>query len=353
MGYLSPYFEHDVFVSYSHGDPHGKGTSVLKSWTSGLLNELEEHILAIDPEFEELAIWRDEKLDPTQLLTPELKARVKSSAILFIVMSPHYLKSRWCGDELSWFKEQIQDRARDPERVFIIRAVRTDTGKWPDFLRDERGFAPLGFAFHHPENDAPFCWAGSDAERKEYLQCLGTLRTTLMKRLRELREREKARVVTQKPARRSPDGTRRIYLHARPEDAPICEDVSTYLSRDGLKPISLPISLSKELPDWTLESKLRIKAAKDCDALALVRAENDKKLDNALADIVTREREQMQEQRGGADLPCAVLDQTGRDLPEIFSAFGVERFDLRDQAWTGEFRHWLDKASLASMEAQP
>ena len=81
MGYLSPHFEHDVFVSFSHGDPLGKGKSPLKEWTFELLRELEDHILAIDPEFRDLVIWRDEKLDPTLLLTPELKAKVKSSAM--------------------------------------------------------------------------------------------------------------------------------------------------------------------------------------------------------------------------------------------------------------------------------
>lgn len=352
MAYLSPFFEHDVFVSYSHGDPHGKGTSVLKSWTSSLLNELEEHIFAIDPEFKNLVIWRDEKLDPTQLLTPELKTRVISSAVLFIVMSPHYLKSSWCGDELSWFREQIQSRARDPERVFIIRAVRTDTGKWPEFLRDERGFAPVGFAFHHPESDTPFCWAGSDGERKEYLQRLGTLRTTLMKRLRELRDRENSRVLTGAPPRRRPDGTRRIYLHARPEDAPIREDVSNVLSRGGVKLISPAPSPSKELRDWNLESKIRIKAAKHCDALAIVRAERDESFVDTLLDIGLQEREVMQAERG-SELPCAVLDRTGEDLPIDVSGWGIERFDLRDDGWPGDFRQWLDEARTTLLVSQP
>jgi hypothetical protein len=351
MGYLSPHFEHDVFVSYSHADRHGKGTSVLKSWTLGLLKELEHHIVEIDPDFENLEIWRDERLDPTQLLTPELKANVKSSAILFIVMSPHYLKSSWCGDELSWFREQIQDRARDPERVFIIRAVRTDTGKWPEFLRDERGFAPVGFPFHHPEKDEPFCFAGSSADRDEYLKCLGTLRTTLMRRLRELRDRENARVVTRVPARSRPDGTRLIYLHARPEDAPIHEEVSTILSQGGVKLTSSAVSQSREMRDWNLESKIRIRTARRCDALALVRTETDENFVDTLLDIGLQEREVIQAERG-TEIPCAVLDRTGEDLPIDVSTWGIERFDLRDDGWPGDFRRWLDEASPSSAESR-
>jgi len=188
MAYLSPHFVHDVFVSFSHGDPR-TGNGPLKKWTFELLHDLEDHILAINPEFLDLDIWRDEKLDPTLQLTPELKARVKSSGILFIVMSPHYMKSRRCNDELTWFREEIRDRAQDSERVFIIRALRTDASEWPEFLRDERGFAPISFYFHHPQNDTPYHWAGSRENDDEYLKCLGTLRTTLTKRLRELRDR--------------------------------------------------------------------------------------------------------------------------------------------------------------------
>src|SRR4051794_32873629 len=41
MAFLSPHFDPDVFLSYSHGDPHGRGQSPLKDWTHKLVQRLE------------------------------------------------------------------------------------------------------------------------------------------------------------------------------------------------------------------------------------------------------------------------------------------------------------------------
>jgi hypothetical protein len=344
MAYLSPHFEHDVFVSYSHGDPRA-GT--LKEWTLELVRKLIGHILDTDLEFGDLVIWWDKDLDPTAQLTPELKAKVKSSGILLIVMSPHYLASPWCKDELTCFSEQIQDRLQDPERVFIIRAVRTDESKWPAFLRDERGFTKPGFGFHDAQNVEPYCWGGSTENINEYMTSLRTLRTILTKRLRDFRDRAQKRAEIRVAPRRTAGGMRRIFLYARTEDAPLRQEVHRLLFQDGVTPISSPISPGKELADWTRESKIRIETAKRCDALALVRAEEDENFVDTLLDIGLSERETIKSARG-FPLPCAVLDQSGEELPIDVSGWGIERFDLRNDHWRGDFRQWLDKA-----EAQP
>ena len=41
MARLAPEFRHDIFVSYSHGDVKGDGTSLLKTWSQGFARELE------------------------------------------------------------------------------------------------------------------------------------------------------------------------------------------------------------------------------------------------------------------------------------------------------------------------
>ena len=113
MAYLSPHFDYDVFVSYSHGDPRGAGESPLKTWSHALIEALIADITSLSDEFDELAVWYDRDLDPTLQLTPELRRKVKAAAVLMILMSPRYLKSTWCGDERTWFQEQIEDRAAD------------------------------------------------------------------------------------------------------------------------------------------------------------------------------------------------------------------------------------------------
>ena len=299
-----------------------------------------------------MVIWWDEDLDPTAQLTPELKAKVKSSGILLIVMSPLYLASCWCKDELTWFSEQIQDRLQDPERVFIIRAVRTDESKWPPFLRDERGFTQPGFGFHDQQNVEPYCWGGSTENINEYTRSLRTLRTILTKRLHDLRDRAQKRAEVQAAPRYTHSGTRRIYLHARAEDAPIRQKIDDLLREDGFDPVVDMPDPGKELLDWKRESKIRIKKAKDCDALALIRAKGDANFPFTLRDIGFYERETIESARRAA-LPCAVLDRSGEELPIDVSEWGIERFDLRNGDWRGEFRQWLVKAETQPVAAPP
>src|ERR1700692_5137905 len=104
MAFLLPVFEYDVFVSYSHGVQSPSADSPLKEWTLDLIRRLETDIRAVDIEFDDLHIWRDEQIDPTIHLSDEIRAKVRWSGILLIVMSPRYLASSWGKDEREWFR---------------------------------------------------------------------------------------------------------------------------------------------------------------------------------------------------------------------------------------------------------
>jgi hypothetical protein len=342
MGFLAPHFAHDVFVSYSHGDPRGTSDSPLRRWTIALVRELKAEIQSVDTEFDSLDVWCDEHLDPTAHLTPELRDIVKSSGILMIAMSPRYLSSTWCKDELDWFREQIKDRSRDQGRVFIIRVLPTDESKWPDFLCDERGKPPVGFRFYDPQSNMPYGWRDVREQAEEYPRQLWTLQTSLTKRLRELRSRLQSRAAALTVPAAEGMG-RRIYLHARPEYARLRDEVRSQLVEDGMTPLSRVEGSGTGLDDWVRESKARIEAAKRCQALALVRAEGDEAFVGDLLDIGIDERERIRAARG-APLPCAVLDRSGESLPIDISPFGIRRFDLSSQNWRGEFRAWVDAA---------
>jgi hypothetical protein len=47
MAYLSPHFEYDAFVSYSHGDRRGGFDNPLKAWTLALIQKLETDIRSV------------------------------------------------------------------------------------------------------------------------------------------------------------------------------------------------------------------------------------------------------------------------------------------------------------------
>ena len=217
MSHLAPHFDPDVFVSYSHGDPIA-GEAPLRDWTRALIHRLRVGLHALKTEFDGLDIWMDPDIDPTAFLTPELKAKAGACGVLMIVMSERYLKSSWCGDELKWFREQFEGRASEGGRVFVIRAQQTEERLWPDFLRDARGHALIGFPFYDPENGDP--WGFQLREPgDEYFKELTHLRTWLTRRLRELRERAARRAEAEAVAVSArdavnPAGPRLVYLHA-------------------------------------------------------------------------------------------------------------------------------------------
>ena len=126
VSYLAPRFDPDIFVSYSHGAPSG-GRAPLRDWSRDLVGRLKEGLHALNTEFDGLSVWMDPDLDPTALLTDDLRAKASRCGVLIIVMSERYLESSWCKDEREWFKAQIRDRAGSDGRVFVIKAQRTDT----------------------------------------------------------------------------------------------------------------------------------------------------------------------------------------------------------------------------------
>lgn len=343
MAYLAPHFDFDAFVSYSQGDPRRMGDSPLKQWTTSFISKLMSEITSVDTEFDQLQIWHDEQIDPTADLTAGLREKVKSSAILLIIMSPRYLKSQWCTSELDWFRQQIQDRSRDQGRVFVVRQLPTSESEWPDFLRDERGNAPVGFRFHDPQNSMPYGWRGVGESDKEYVSELWRLQTALTRRLRELKQRMDIRAAPAAVATSAPAGGGRVYLHARAADASVSGDVQRRLKELGVNPMSMVGGAGPELADRICESKARFELARRCDALTLVRPDADDKCVGDLIDIGVDERRRIELARG-APLPCAVFDRSGADLPIDVSPFGIKRFDLSQANWGIQFTAWLNDA---------
>jgi len=348
VAYLAPHFEYDVFVSYSHGDPNNAGASPLKRWTNDFIRELKAEVQSVDTEFDDLHLWFDEQIDPTAALTQELRDSVKGSGILMIIMSPRYLASSWCKDELEWFRERVRNRSNEQGRVFVIRALPTNESDWPDFLRDERGNSHIGFRFHDLITKRPYGWRGTNENNEEYAQQLWTLQTALTKRLRELRARQESRVKAQSAASLPPTGgTRRVYLHAGIDQTPARNDIQRLLSEFGIIPLSAAVGTGKTLADWNNEAIARFEAAKRCDALALIRGDDNESFIGDLLEIGVDERQRIETARG-TPLPCAVLDRSGAPLPIEVPGQRIERFDLRHEGWRTEFGAWLEDARSGS-----
>ena len=113
---------YDLFISYSHGDPRGTGQAPLANWTYRLIDELRRDIESTSTEFDQLAFWDDREADPALNLTPMLKDCVSNSALLLVVMSPRYLASPWCKDELEWFNHELRQRCEGEGHTLVVRA---------------------------------------------------------------------------------------------------------------------------------------------------------------------------------------------------------------------------------------
>jgi hypothetical protein len=354
MPYLAPDFDPDVFMSYTHGHVPGLADPPLKRWSQAMIDKLKEDLVNLFTEFDELKIWDDRSLDPTAHLTDELRTTIERSCLLLIVMSPRYLASAWCKDELAWFERQFVERRKGVGRVFIVRAVSTDESKWPRCLKDERGNADLGFRFHpmtDKEGVPPYGWPDLFDRNEEFRSALSTLRTTLVGRLQEIREQLReikksderhaapVSLTAAAPSMRPP----RVYLHARPEFDALRRNVSDELYAAGCRVVA-PIPATGGSPvDWTTESRARIEAAQHCDALTLLRGATNHNFEDEFLDIAMDERERISAARD-APLPCAVLDASRAPfvMANLARRNSIALVDVNQPGWSTFFRDWVE-----------
>ncbi len=342
MAFLEPHFDPDIFVSYSHGlGPAGTG-SPLKTWTNQFLNDVQGYLHAFldNEELGRVRLWWDKDIDPTADLTDELRLMVRSAGILMIVMSPRYLTSTWCRNELEWFRDQIEDRRKHRGRIVLVRAAYTDTSEWPEFLRGESGHGSLGFQFHDPKPGAwPYTIGGSDLNRNEYIQQVNSLISALKRRLIEMRNEHENAARKKSPPVHPVNAGRRVYVHMHKEHTEANEETRRLLIDHGLVPWTINLSAGRDIRDMEKEPRLRINAMKLCEAVILVRQANDDTFDYDMFDIGISEREQAQSARG-SPLPCAILDLTGQplrmEMPDI------AHFDMTQEGWQQELIAWLN-----------
>jgi hypothetical protein len=154
----------DVFISYAHADnevPDGAE----RGWVTSLIDALRKavrEILGGEPE-----IWMDQALLPNEIVSESLQTLAAQSQTLVLVMSPGYLRSRWCQMELATFLE-THAATKNKESVFIVETLPTDREQWHPRLRNlsqipfwEKRFVDkvpsrYGYPIPNPRTDRPF-----------------------------------------------------------------------------------------------------------------------------------------------------------------------------------------------------
>src|SRR5215467_13447908 len=188
MSYIGDPFRYDVCVSYSHGDPRGKGDSRFKTYSQGLIRELVTELKAHPSFGADLAVFFDDSeehdcgLDPNAGLTPQLRDAMGDAAIFTVLMSDHYLRSKWCGDERDFWLQKTQAAGLGANDRIALARIWNTKESWPGMLVDERGNPFVGTYFYDrsrlPDYEWPYDWPqpgpqSRDPFRKEMLTLVG------------------------------------------------------------------------------------------------------------------------------------------------------------------------------------
>ena len=242
MSYVGEPFNHDVFISYTHADPDGDGESLHKIWSQSFAAALEQEMRAVPRMGTNFTMFLDQNLrpgqgvDPMAPLSDQLQREIGGSAIIAVLVSPHYLQSRWCAQEREWWREE-QVRLKIPfdERMAIARIwpLMPPDDKWPEMFLDSRGEPPVGFWFYDRKESEiewrPFDWPEVRKNepgpfRNALIQMVGSLRLKLDELKSKLDEHARVRAEAEKLGASG----QAIYLHGRAseraewEQAPTC-----------------------------------------------------------------------------------------------------------------------------------
>jgi hypothetical protein len=140
-----PRYKHDIFVSYARADDRPyfeplSGEEPPVGWVGMLVRQLKNQLGQKIGRGDACEIWFDNhNLRGNHTLTEEITAQLERSAIFLAIVSPGYLASAWCLDELRVFTRRFA--AELARRIFIVEKAPFDPDEpSPPELGDRRGY---------------------------------------------------------------------------------------------------------------------------------------------------------------------------------------------------------------------
>src|SRR5215469_9113164 len=136
----------DVFISYGQIDNQDK-------WISEFHQRLERRLQELLGT-RELVVWRDLKLDGVDVFEDVLKGLVSQSAVFISVLSPRYVSSLSCREELDWFLDAAQAAGslRIDLKSRLVKVIKTRLSEeLPSNFADT-----LGFRFYEDDENKEF-----------------------------------------------------------------------------------------------------------------------------------------------------------------------------------------------------
>jgi hypothetical protein len=143
----------DVFISYAHIDdqPMLEGQ---RGWISQFHRSLEVRMAQLLGQ--ELKIWRDPKLQGSDLFDEALVRQFSDSKVLVSVLTPRYVRSEWCRRELEEFMRvaggQGAITAENKSRIFKVVKTPVAAQEIPPSLA-ELFSRLLGFEFYELDSE--------------------------------------------------------------------------------------------------------------------------------------------------------------------------------------------------------
>jgi TIR domain-containing protein len=128
----------DVFVSYAHDDnePLPGADGWVDTLVACLKKEVPRQLRIPKEDFE---LWFDKaEVAGNQPLTPQLLSAVAKSAVMVLVLSTGYLRSKWCELERGDFLRLVQ--AHQPSSIFVVHFDDIPAEKKPAELKDLFGY---------------------------------------------------------------------------------------------------------------------------------------------------------------------------------------------------------------------
>ena len=151
-----PGFEQDVFISYAHIDNHAQFdnrplSEEAKGWVDLFCYRLRIRLTQLVGE--EVSVWYDHQLASPDF-RPEIHSKISNTAVFVSIVSPRYVRSAWCLEELDEIRNSALKRHLPiGNKSRVIKVVKTDVPlkDHPETLqglvgyefyeRDERGMA--------------------------------------------------------------------------------------------------------------------------------------------------------------------------------------------------------------------
>ncbi len=356
MTFVGEPFSHDLFVSYSQGAFRGRHDSELELWSQRFAEDLRAE-LAGSAEFKEISVFldeadrSDEDVDRTEGLTGFLRDRVANSALFTILMTPQYLRSKWCRQELEWWwARNYPDPLGVGGRVFVLKVLPTNISEWPSELFDI--VSHFGYDRERsPDVARPLGWRNSTRDRNDYIDLLIEVSGGMMQRLRAIKSTvEERRRREAEAGRLAAAGGQVIYLHGRQAHAQAWGRAGDSLAQSGFVVVpSEPDPLARNPLALREIAERRVDTLSGCDGLLLLGTEDGRALDADLI-VVGRHDRQSARARSGRLLPCAVLNMAGHEISTprrktMARALDIGWIDTTDQIWPNNVRSWLAEAS--------